>query len=183
MAALSGVAALVVETVGYVVGRVIRTTGHAESADERPEQILRLLVGSNPSRVGRWLLLAGGLTLASIGFVVLTQPSPFMDLFFPIGVINGRPVVGMVVTLAWIGLAALPAYRGQGLLVSWALVCGPIYGVMVAETQTDEFMQLPLLVDAAQSAIPAVVLTGIISVLGYTAGAVVRHRGDRLSSG
>lgn len=65
--------------------------------------------------------------LAVVGFGVLwiadllpgTSVRAFGDGFFVVSAVSQGPVVGTAVVAFWVGIAALAAYRGGGLLGSW----------------------------------------------------------------
>lgn len=125
-------AAGVVGTVGYALGRWIddRPQGVALDADGLRE----MFVGPTETAF-RWLAVAGGLLLGAAAIVGSVPEAPptmttvsVPELFFPLAPIYSNPVVGAVIVLAWVTLAAVPTLRGAGLLVAWAVVFAPLFG-------------------------------------------------------
>lgn len=160
-------------TVAHTVGRLAQLHKAGDTWPDSTGPVLRFLIGPSPKRTGQWGLLAATLFIIAVGGVMWDQ-FPIL-LFFPFGAIAGAPLLGTGVTLAWVGLAVIPGYRNEGLLSSWVLIFGPIFGGVVTISATDQFMQLPLLVDAATTGVYVLVLALIVSVIGFLLGTFLRR--------
>lgn len=176
-------AALVIGTPGYAVGRV---TSEMIASDERTwvpsGRVTRWILGEDEQHVKRGGRLAGvfflGLLVVYVwgfpaiipGLRTIGLKGPllpveyFLPLFFPpIWVEFTSPVVGIGVTILWIGIAAIPAYRGFGLYISWLLVFGLVL-VPVTEGVAGSFSVL--------LAIIAALTTGTV---GFVVGQVLQR--------
>lgn len=132
-------AALVIGTPGYAVGRV---ASELIASDERTwvpsGQVARWILGEDEQHVKRGGRLTGvcflGLLviyvwgipefLPGLGTLGVTGPLLPVEYFLPVLAIRTHPIVGVGITVVWIGIAAIPAYRGYGLYISWLLVFG-----------------------------------------------------------
>lgn len=132
-------AALVIGTPGYAVGRV---ASELIASDERTwvpsGQVTRWILGEDEQHLrrggrltvvfflGLLVIYVWGIPeiLPGLGTLGVTGPLLPVEYFLPVLAILTHPVVGVGITIVWIGIAALPAYRGYGLYISWLLVFG-----------------------------------------------------------
>ncbi|SHH15260.1 hypothetical protein [Halobaculum gomorrense] len=176
----AALAAFVVGTVGYVLGRTLesgpRGVAWLVDSDGRRE----FLVGTAETTF-RWLAVAGGLLLGAAGVVgsvpestPVTATVSVPELFYPLAPIDGDPVVGVVVVLAWTGLAAAPALRGGGLLLSWAVVFAPLFGGTGLDYLRDGISGGGPAVDLALAFIAASAFAVVLGTVGFTVGRSLR---------
>lgn len=132
-------AALVIGTPGYAVGRGL---SERIASDERTwvpsDQATRWILGEDEQHVRRGGRLTGVFFLGLLVIYVwgiprnlpvletigVTGPLLPIEYFLPVLAIRTHPIVGVGITVVWIGIAAIPAYRGYGLYISWLLVFG-----------------------------------------------------------
>lgn len=175
-------AALVVGTVGYVVGRRLRDPLPRDTGDEPTGWLLGVLVGFHTDRSGIWGPLAIGLFLVAGGLIYGTRPFfplpvegvSLIEVFTVVGVFVASIPVGTTVFLGWLGLAAWPAYRNEGLLVSWGLLLGPLFGAIVVDFVTSGMTGNPI-IDATLAFLLALVLAVSIGTCGFVLGRGLRR--------
>lgn len=173
-------AASVVGTIGYAVGR-LRVRG-TRGADEVSDLILRLLVGDESSRPAAWGVRAGVLFFGTGLLIYLTRPGvplPLDELYFreiliPLEVLDDPFAVAVVVIAGWTGLAMWPAYRKEGLLLSWLVTFGPLFGASLADFVLDGISGSGPLVDASFAFLLALVHTVLIGTCGFVLGRGLR---------
>lgn len=173
-------AALVVGTLGYVLGRQLDTRG---TGAETSEWMLRTIVGRDPGRRGRWLAVAGALFVLAGALMAATRPLlelpiegvTLFELFYPTGVLVESTLVGTLVVLGWMGLAMLPAYRRAGLLVSWAIVFGPLLGAIMTEFVLGGSSGGGPVLDATLAFLAALIFTVVLGTGGFVLGAGLRR--------
>lgn len=182
--------ALVAGTLGYVVGRVFNGRAESETWYEPITWLLRVLVGQIPEQSTRWGILAGGLfVLASVVFYS-TYPSlqlpivgvDLIALVIPIDAIAADYATGLAVVLAWIGLAAWPAYQRNGLLVSWALLFGPIFGALFTRYVVFDPSGGGRLFDFVAAVLVALSIVLLLGTGGYLLGSGLRWVVDQHGS-
>lgn len=180
--AFATLAALVVGTVGYVVGRRIDARAASDARDESSDWLLRLLVGRVPARFSRWGLRAGGLFVLASALVYATRPYlrlpiegvVLFDLYYPTGALAAA-VLGGVVVLAWTGLAAWPAYRRAGLLASWAITFGPLFGAILTDFLLGGTSGGGPVIDATLAFLAALSFALVLGTGGFLVGAATRR--------
>lgn len=173
--------ALVVGTVGYVTGRTVRGV-EIRDGQESSTRVLRTPVGDR-SQVARWGVLAGGLFVVTSSLIYVTRPFvqlpvegvSLFELFFPTGVIVANILLGTAVILGWSGLASWPAYRNAGLLVSWGVLFGPMFGAILTTFVMGGISGSGPLVDAALAFVAALVFAVILGTVGFLLGTTVRR--------
>lgn len=177
-------AAVVVGTVGYAIGRSLRGSSIDEMEDDPSNWLLRVLLGVDHQQLVRWSLLAGGLFVTSASLIYVTHqfyPLPvegvtLFEVFFAIGALNTNFLLGIVVVLGWLGLAMVPASRSAGLLVSWVLIFGPLFGASMTDWVLEGISGSGPLVDATFALVFALVFALILGTIGFLIG-----RGARLA--
>lgn len=162
-----------VGTIAHAVGRRAMMRTVDERWQESTGPILHLLIGPDPKRIGQWGVLASILFIGAVGGVALGVVPEVA--FFPFGAIGEGLALGAVVTLTWLGLAAIPGYRTGGLVSSWVLIFGPVFGALVTGAATDQFLGLPVLVEATRWVAPALVIALVSGTIGYLLGAAIRR--------
>lgn len=185
--AFASLAALVAGTLGYVVGRVINGRTDSESWYEPTGWLVRVLVGQVPARTVGWWALAGGLfVLASVLFYTTDPllPLPIVGvsliaLFIPVGALAADLATGVVAVLAWMGLAAWPAYRREGLLVSWGLLFAPGFGAMLIHYAVGDRSGGGPWFDAVVALLYASSIALLLGTGGYLLGSGLRWIADR----
>lgn len=185
--AFATLGALVAGTLGYVAGRVLVVRADAGSWADPSNRLLRLLVGHVPNRQARWALLAGGLFVLSGALIYANRPyTPLpvegvvlFELFYPTGVLAADTVFGIVVILAWMGLAAWPAYRREGILVSWGLPFGPLFGAILTDFVLGDTSGGGPWLEVAFAFIAALIFALVLGTGGYLLGSGLRWIADR----
>lgn len=170
--------ALVVGTIGYVIGRIPHGFPSRDTGTESTGWLLRVLVGKNPMRSARWGLLAGVLFVIAGGLTYVTRPYlslpvegvDLVELFFPPGVLAANTLLGVLTIFAWMGLAMWPAYRNAGLFVSCGLVFGPISGALLIDFVVGGLSSSGPLVDATFALLAALILAVILGTGGFILG-------------
>lgn len=183
--------ALVVGTVGYSIGRSLRGFPIRDTEDEPSDWLLRVLVGDDLSRAGRWGIVAGVLFLVASGLIYATYPIfllpvegvTLFELFFPTGVLAASTLLGAIVVLGWMGLAMWPAYRNAGLLVSWGLLFGPMFGASLTDFVLDGISGSGPFVDATFAFLAALIFALILGTGGFVLGRGLRRLISRRRSG
>lgn len=182
--------ALVVGTVGYVVGRRPHGFGPQDIQGESSGWLLRVFVGRGPGRSGRWDMLAVGLFAIASGLIYVTRPYlplpvenvTLFELFLVGGVFAANIPLGSIILFGWLGLAMWPAYRNAGLLVSWGLIFGPMFGAILTDYVMDGISGSGPLVDATFAFLLALILALILGTGGFVLGTglrrLVTRRGD-----
>lgn len=180
--AWAALTALVVGTVGYVIGR--RRRLHARTKDEgKFEWPLEVLVGRELGQRGRWVVVSAMLFVLGSGVIYGTRPFvelPFegvmlFELFYPTGVLAANTWLGTLVVLGWIGLAMWPAYRGAGLLVSWGIVFGPMFGAILTGFVLGGTSGVGPLLDATFAFLAALIFVVILGTGGFLLGIALRR--------
>jgi hypothetical protein len=172
--ALAGV---VVGTLGYAIGRLLLGDDGTGSPG-----IMDVLVGRDPAEARRWWLTACGLFVIVTGSVVALGPdSPtpirgvtLLELVLPLGTVRDNAVIGVFVILGWLGVASWPAYRRVGLLASWGIVFGPIFGAVLTAFVLDGISGSGAAMDATLAVVAALVVAVVLGSGGYLLGTVVR---------
>lgn len=179
--AWSVLTALVVGTIGYVIGRGRRNYTHDRS-EGQVEWPLAVIVGRDYSQRRQWLLLIGALFVLTGGMTYVVGPFlgfpiegvTLFELFYPTAVLDANTSLGTLVVLGWIGLAAWPAYRGAGLLVSWGIVFGPMFGVILTGFVLGGTSGVGPLLDATFALLAGLIFTIILGTAGYILGGAFR---------
>lgn len=174
--------ALVVGTLGYVIGRRRRIDTHV-TGDGQSEWLLGTLIGWDLGQRGQWLIVAGALFVLAGGLIYATRPFLelpiegviLFELFYPTGVLVESTLVGTLVVLGWVGLAMWPAYRGAGLLVSWAVVFGPMFGAILTDFVLGGTSGVGPLLDATFAFLAALIFTIILGTGGFLLGTGLRR--------
>lgn len=118
--------------------------------------------------IGALFVLAGGVSYVTGPFLKLPiEGVSLFDLFYPTAVLHANTFLGSLVVLGWIGLAMWPAYRGAGLLISWGIVFGPMFGVILTGFVSGETSGVGPLLDATFAFIAALIFTLILGTGGY----------------
>ncbi|WP_132057028.1 hypothetical protein [Halorussus amylolyticus] len=83
----------------------------------------------------KWVFLATiGLSLVSfVGVSFVRRLAPeltprLIEVFYPLFLLNSRPVAGVGVVIGWVILSGAIGYRQEGLLASWTISFGPLFG-------------------------------------------------------
>lgn len=181
--AFATLAALVVGTLGYVIGR--RWAGRAARAGtaEPPEWLLGVLLGRDTDRTRLWVLVAFALFVISGAVIAVTRPFlslpvegvELIELFHPTGVVASDTLLGSVVLLGWLGLAMWPAYRDAGLLVSWGLLFGPMFGAISADFVLGGISGSGPLMDATLAFLAALIYSLVFGTGGFLFGSGLRR--------
>lgn len=179
--------ALVVGTVGYVIGRSFHGLPTQDTESDPSGWLLWLLVGQDPVRPVRWSLLAGGLFVIASSMMYVTQPYlplpvegvTLFELFYPTGVLAADTLPGAIVVLGWMGVAMWPAYRNAGLLVSWGLLFGPMFGASLTDFVLDGISGSGPFVDATFAFLAALIFALILGTGGFLIGRALRWAFDR----
>ena len=148
---------------------------------------LRVLGGKYPARAPGWWSLAGGLfILASVLFYAADPllPLPIVGvsltaLVNPVDAFAVDLVTGVAVILAWMGLAAWPAYRREGVLVSWGLLFGPSFGALFARYVVFDPSGGGRLYDLVAAFLFALSIALLLGTGGYLLGSGLRWVADR----
>lgn len=173
-------AALVVGTLGYVLGRRLDTRG---TPDVTSEWMLGTIVGRDLGRRGQWLAVSSALFVLAVGLMAATRPFlelpiegvTLFELFYPTGVLVESTLVGAVVVLGWMGLAMLPAYQRAGLLVSWAIVFGPLFGAILTEFVLGGTSGGWPVLDVTLAFLAALIFTLVLGTGGFILGGALRR--------
>lgn len=180
--AWAGFAALVVGSVGHAVGRGLRLGPRRDGEDEPSAGLLRALVGGESRQPVTWGFRAGGLFLGVATVVYATRPGVAIldglylsELFIPVGVFDAPLVVGAAVIVGWLGLAAWPAYRNEGLFASWLVTFGPFFGATLTDFVTSELSGSGPLVDVTLALLAALVFAGVLGTGGFALGRGLRR--------
>lgn len=183
------VATAVVGVPAYVVGR-LGFVRRAEDSSPRWNEVLGPLVGDDAEQAKRTALASVG--LAAVGYGVLwladllpgTSVRAVGDGFFAISAVSQGPVVGTAVVVFWVGIAALAAYRGGGLLGSWAVLLGPLAGGNGYLFVESGMSGAGPAVDGALALVAATIFTVALGTPGYVVGFVAgRWKGASGSDG
>ena len=178
--------ALVVSTVGYLIGVGFRRVSLGET-EEGVAKSFPAVFGSASGQTTRWFLLSSGLFVVPAGLVYVAGPYRSLlvsivypvALFYPIGDVTGRAVIGVGLILGWTGVATWPAYRGNGLLVSWGVLFAPMFGTILSYSLLETFSAS----DLSSSVVDAVLIATLVSVtisvilrtLGFVIGVLFRR--------
>lgn len=178
--------ALIVGTVGYLIGVGVRRVARGDTEGGFATSFTAMF-GSTVDRPSRWYLLVSGLFVISAGLVYVAVPYrslllsivyPFM-LFYPVGHITGRMILGVGLIGGWIGAAAWPAYRGNGLLISWSLLFAPMFGVTLSYSLLGPLFTndttSSVVDDVLIAALLAVAISVILGALGFVIGVLIRR--------
>lgn len=178
--------ALIVSTVGYLIGVGFRRLSLGDT-EEGVAKSFTAVFGSVPGQTTRWFLLLSGLFVVPAGPVYVAGPYRSLlvsmvypvTLFYPIGDITGRAVIGVGLILGWIGVATWPAYRGNGLLISWGVLFAPMFGTILSYGLLETFFASDLTSSAVNDVLIAALVSVAISVilgsLGFVIGVLIRR--------
>lgn len=183
--------ASIVGTVTYTIG--VRRRGVPKGTDGRPAALV-LLVGDDGTRPAVWAISAGGLFLGAALVTSLTDPRQFPITLADVVVGMVGPsllekslglevtslVFDVIVVGGALGLAMWPAVRHAGLLVSWGMLFGPMYGVTVTEFVLGEISGSGPLFDATYAFVLALVGAAILGTIGFVLGRGLRWVGSQL---
>lgn len=178
--------ALVVGTAGYLVGVGLRRIAPGETGGELPESVSAVF-GPTPDGASRWLVLLG--SLFAVPAVLVAVAGPYRSLlvsvaypvalFYPVGTITGRAILGAGLVLGWIAVATWPASRGNGLLVSWGVLFAPMFGTLLSYSLLESFFTQDLTSSLADdvriAALVAVAISVILGTLGFVTGVLIRR--------
>lgn len=177
----AAVATAVVGMTAYVAGRLCFVRGAKDPSSHR-KGVLEPLVGGDVDRARRTALT--GVGLAVVGYGVLwiadllpgTSARAVGDGFFIVSAVSQGPVVGTAVVAFWVGIAALTAYRGGGLLGSWAMLLGPLAGGNGYLFVESGISGAGLAVDSVLALVAAAIFTVALGTPGYVVGYVASRR-------
>jgi len=176
--ALIGVS-LAIGASGYAIGRAFRAGHTDEGVDQRDEWMRGLLLGENHALARRWGFISVGLCLASAGLLSVVGPFAslpiddlsLIDLFFPF---FESGLVLVILHLGGIGLAMGPGSQDAGLLTSWGIVFGPVFGAGAVWLPRDP--HIAGLVSGIQWAfVGALVSAAVLGTIGYVLGTGLRR--------
>ncbi|PSQ08328.1 hypothetical protein BRC97_00145 [Halobacteriales archaeon QS_6_71_20] len=180
-------AAAVVGTLGYVIGRYLRFRGTADTAQDSSSRLLRLFVGRDTD-LRRWVAGAGGTfvavgvgtSLIEPGSLVIAENVSLDEFLLPVGALDASPPIAATIVGIWIAVAAVPAYRNEGVLVSWLVTFSPFLGGALSTFVTSEISGAGPLMDATLAFLTALMLGCIIGTTGFVVGRglcrVIRNR-------
>lgn len=180
--AFAALTALVIGTVGYVIGRGWRVD--SQTTDEREfDWPLGVFVGRELDQRGRWIVVSAVLFVLGGAMIYATRPFlelPFegvflSELFYPTGVLAANTLLGALVVLGWIGLAMIPAYRAAGLLVSWSIVFSPMFGAILTDNVLGGSSGAGPALDATFALLAALTFAVILGTGGFLLGAGLRR--------
>lgn len=178
------VTGLLVGTVGHIIGRRLRTLAPGDTVEKPSVWLFRLLVGHDPRQLVKWAVRAGGLFIVTAGLMYVTLSGlslpvaglSFDELFIPVDIPN-NPILTAIIIFGWIGLAMWPAYQNNGLLASWGLLFGPLFGATVTEFVMDT-MTGSLMMDSLLSFLAALIIAVILGTAGFLLGKSLRWAVD-----
>lgn len=104
-----------------------------------PPLLESILVGRSRDSLQRVLLVTAGLALASFASVSVARyltpgvDSPIGDLFYPLVLLNTHPALAALVIPGWISLSGIVAYHQNGVLGSWVILFGPLFGGLASD--------------------------------------------------
>lgn len=165
-------------SVGYAVGRGLRERrgGAAAEGDDDPDTVWLLLVGRDRAATRQVLAVAAGLfvsTLAVLQTLAVTGTAMALS--------TGGPGGAIAALLALVGVAALQAYRNDGLVPSWTVVFAPTYAFVLYSFAGSATQ--PLAVTVFYAAELAAVAALLLGTGGFLVGAGARRFGLRSRDG
>lgn len=166
-------------TIGYAAGRFLRIC--TENADAVPEPVLRILLGDEPDRLVSWGGRAIALFLATALLVyVSTLDGLSAAPVISNGGLSAPFLLGPVAIPVWLALATWPAYRGNGLLVSWLVLFGPFFGTWLTDdVLLGRLTGSGLLVDGVLVLLGSFLLAVLLGTTGYVLGIGLRQATER----
>lgn len=170
-------AATIVGTIGYTIGVGLTILSAGENGNVGSGPLLRVFLGDESRDPVRWGIRAGGIFLLTSFLIYITYPgfelSPnrfyFSDLFVPHFGLQDPIVASALVKVGWVALAILPAYRNEGLLISWVFSFGFFYGATLTDFVLNQ-LSGSVLLDATYALLLALVFSIIIGTAGYVLG-------------
>lgn len=180
--ALAAVAAILAGTAGYVIGRRIHMKTSLFTEEDPFAWDVRLILGHDPSQLFQWAERACVLLFVSAGFMYSTRPYialpieglTLIEVFLPIGALNTAPMIGTIVIFGWMGLASWPAYRDNGLLSSWGILFGPIFGATLIDFTIDSMSGSSPIMDFSLAFLAALIIALVLGTGGYILGRGLR---------
>lgn len=178
--------AFIVSTSGYLIGVGVRHATRDDTSRGVAERYAAVL-SSTPRQTARWLLLVSGLVVIPAVLVYVAEPYRLelvsvvypVVLFYPIGDLTVRTVIGVGLIMGWIGIATWPAYRGYGVIMSWGVLFAPMFGTILTYSLLEPFFGpdlTPSIVDDVLiAALVSVPLAVILGALGFVTGVLIRR--------
>lgn len=184
---LAAVIAVSLGTVGYAIGRYLRTRNTDDAKDALPGPLFRILLGNEPGQLVSWGTRASGLFLATAVLIYVTSPDAslavrkfeLVETFIPAGGLYAPFVFGTVAIPGWLAVATWPAYRSEGLLASWLLLFGPFFGAWVTDDVLLGRLTSSPLVDAVLVLLGAFILAVVLGTVGFVLGSGLRRAIER----
>lgn len=178
--------ALVSGTIGYLLG-IWGRRYRLRDTEPMGSHGLTVVFGAAPDSTARWSFVVSGLFL--IAAALLLGAGPYRSvlvslvypvaLFYPIGTITAEAILGVGIIVGWVMVALWPAYRGNGVLVSWSVLFAPMFGVLLAYSLVDSFFTTDVTGTVVDAVVSAALVAGatavILGALGFVGGALLRN--------
>ncbi len=136
-----------------------------------PSPAVAVLIGQNPTETGRFLLVAAVLAVVAVIGWPLAAGTPLRD-----PVVGPYSIAALSLYLIPIVLAAVQAYRNDGILVSWLLATAPVTALSLVLS-----VDLGLYVAVYRATWATITVGFLFGLIGFVAGRtalrVRRHRG------
>ncbi|SDN01578.1 hypothetical protein SAMN04487949_3173 [Halogranum gelatinilyticum] len=181
------VPAVFVGTLGYALGRLLATRDGRLRSEMGDGTATLLLGGDDLARANRYLALSVVLFVASATTMTLIGPyttlfgeARLYELFSPFGPVRVYSPLGAGMLFGWVCLAAWPAFRNRGLVVSWLLVFGPMVGGLSSYFVIQQTSGGTVFVNAALGLLMATIMTLALGTVGFVIGVGARVLSKRL---